>query len=302
MEKVKVIPYVDPKKAWFLAARPKTLFMSCIPVIVGTVLAFKEGHQINLVIAILTALSALFIQIGTNLVNDSLDNLKGADTPDRLGPERASQSGWLEPLAVLRGGFICFFIAVLFGVPLIYYGGTPLLLLVMISPLLGYAYTGGPYPIAYMGLGEIFAMSFFGVAATTASYYLQAGNVSWASVLGGFQLGLLSSVLVSINNLRDIYTDIRAGKKTLAVRFGKQFARIEISCALFLPYALNFLWLAKGFIWTVLLPFLTFGLALIIVSKIWKLEPSRAYNELLALAALNQLLFGILICLGVFLQ
>lgn len=302
MDKAKVITYVDPKKAWFLAARPKTLFMSCIPVIVGTVLALKEGYQINLLIAILTALSALFIQIGTNYVNDSLDSLKGADTADRLGPDRASQSGWLDPLAVLRGGYICFFIAVLFGIPLIFHGGTPLLLLVIISPLLGYAYTGGPFPIAYMGLGEIFAMSFFGVAATTASYYLQAGTVSWTSLLSGFQLGILSSVLVSINNLRDIYTDIRAGKKTLAARFGKHFARVEISCAFFLPYFLNLFWLSKGYIWTTLLPFLTFGLALIIVSKIWKLEPSRAYNELLALAALNQLLFGILICLGVFLQ
>ena len=302
MDRVKVIRYQDPRKAWFLAARPKTLFMSFIPVIAGNVLAFGDGFSINLLLAFLTALSALFIQIGTNYVNDCIDYIKGADTVDRLGPDRASESGWLTPEAVLRGGVLLLFLAVLFGIPLILIGGVPLLLLVLVSPLLGYCYTGGPYPIAYIGLAEIFVIAFFGLASTSAAYFLQTGQCSWGCLLCGLQLGLLACTPVSINNLRDIYTDAKVGKKTLAVRFGKKFARFSISLAFFLPYLLNLLWVSLGDMWVAILPFMTFGLAFMIVNKIWATEPSKVYNQFLALAALNHLLFGFLICIGVFLQ
>ena len=302
MEKTKVAVLPNFQTALFWAARPKTLLMSIIPVVIGTLLAVKEGAKFDFILAFLAALTGFFVQIGTNYMNDALDFRKGADTPDRLGPERAVQKGWLTAEEMLRAGYISFIFAILCGIPLIIKGGIPLLMLVLISPVLGYAYTGGPFPIAYVGLAELFIIAFFGIASTSAAYYLQAYSLTWTTILCGLQIGILSSVVVSINNLRDIHTDSRVGKKTFAVRFGKLNARRIITLSFLVPYCLNIYWFKAGFFWAGILPFLGMGLALLLITKIWTVEPSKQYNQYLALGALHHLLFGLLLCVGIGIQ
>src|SRR5205085_279240 len=222
-------------KNWLLAARPKTLAAAVVPVLVGSSLAWNAGVRVH-VAGFLCALGgAIFIQIGTNLVNDALDFKSGADNAERLGPLRVTQAGLLSANAVMRGAYVCFLLAAACGVPLILRGGWPIVVIGAASILAAYAYTGGPYPLAYHGLGEVFVMAFFGVVATAGSYYVQALRFSDVSILAGVACGCLAIVLLAINNLRDIPNDRLSNKKTLAARFGPDFARREIKWMLVLP-------------------------------------------------------------------
>ena len=229
-------------KVWWLAARPKTLWASVAPVLMGAAMAYSDGkfHGIS---ALAALVGAILIQIGTNLANDYYDYLKGADQQRRLGPLRVTQAGLIAPLSMKRAFIFTFFLAFVIGTYLIWRGGLPILIIGFFSILLGILYTGGPFPLGYNGLGDIFVLIFFGPVAVGGTYYVQALTLTPEVVVAGLAPGLLSTALLTVNNLRDIDTDREAGKKTLAVRFGKHFAQWEymfcILVAAFLPVYLS---------------------------------------------------------------
>ncbi len=287
---------------WLLAVRPKTLTAALIPILVGTSLAYAIHGEIRAVLSIFAFLSAVFIQIGTNLINDSLDFKKGADTSERIGPQRVTQSGLLSPEKVLWGGLICFIISILFSIPLVIAGGWSIILIGMFSLLAGYAYTGGPYPLAYVGLGDLFVLVFFGWVAVGGVYFLNTGALDTYAMIAGTQVGLLATVLISINNLRDHVTDRLANKKTLAVRLGPERVRWEIVSLCLIPFLLGGFWFRQGMMWAGMLPFLVFPLAIVLIQRIRNTEPSPAYNGFLAQGALLQMVFGILLSLGLMIR
>ena len=207
-----------------MAARPRTLPAAVAPVLVGTALAATEGtfRPLTFVAAML---GALFIQIGTNLSNDYSDARRGADTEDRLGPVRVTAGGLVPPRQVLVATYVAFGMAVLAGAYLIATAGWELLLVGAASILAGVLYTGGPRPYGYEGLGEVFVFLFFGVVAVTGSYFAQVERLTWEAFVLAVPVGLLASAILVVNNVRDLETDRRAGKRTLAVRLGRPRAR-----------------------------------------------------------------------------
>ncbi|MBY0529518.1 MAG: 1,4-dihydroxy-2-naphthoate polyprenyltransferase [Rhabdochlamydiaceae bacterium] len=213
-------------KVWTLAARPKTWISSFSPVLIGSTLAISDG-VFNLASFIFTLATALAIQIGANLANDYFDFIKGADTIERKGPQRMTQSGLVTPQAMKRAMILTFLIALLSGCYLIFKGGSVIALLLSFSILFGILYTGGPFPLAYLGLGEVFAFTFFGPIATAGTYYMQTLTWSKQAFLAGIAPGALCTAILILNNVRDINEDKKANKKTLAVRFGKTFGQIE---------------------------------------------------------------------------
>jgi 1,4-dihydroxy-2-naphthoate polyprenyltransferase len=286
--------------AWMLAARPKTLTASLSPVLLGTGLAAGfADFPLPLPLAGFALASALCIQVGTNLVNDAQDFEKGADTPERLGPVRVTQSGLLHGRHVMLGAGAFFLLAALFGIPLVLAGGTPILVIGVLSLVAGYAYTAGPFPLAYLGLGELFVLLFFGLAAVKGMAYVLTfqGLFPWAEV-AALQVGLQSSALLAVNNCRDIEGDRRAGKRTLAARFGLRFARLEITVLVTVPYLLGLAWVAADRPSAAFLPLATLPLAIRLVRGVWSDSPSPRFNVFLAQTALLQLLFCALAAAG----
>ncbi|OQW51915.1 MAG: 1,4-dihydroxy-2-naphthoate octaprenyltransferase [Proteobacteria bacterium SG_bin7] len=288
-------------KIWFLAIRPKTLTAAIVPVIVGSVLIYTSSYQVNWWLSVFALLGALFIQVGTNLVNDAIDFKKGADTQDRLGPTRVTQAGLISHERVFLAGLICFGVAMVFGLPLIMAGGWLILVIGLVSLICGYAYTAGPYPLAYKGLGELFVILFFGIVAVAGTFYLHSGAFSFGVLVAGLQIGALSTVLIAINNLRDHEGDRLANKLTLAVRFGKTFGRVEISALLLSPFLLNFYWIVHGYTVAAIFTYALIPLAFRIAKKVWTIEPSAEYNMLLAQSAKLHLGFGLLFSFGILL-
>jgi len=289
---------------WLLAARPKTLTASLSPVLLGTGLAAGfSPDPVPLHLAALALASALCIQVGTNLVNDAQDFEKGADTAERLGPTRVTQSGLLRGRHVMLGAGAFFLVATLLGIPLVIAGGIPILVIGALSVVAGYAYTAGPFPLAYLGLGEVFVMLFFGVAAVKGMAYVLTGHGLWPwAEVAALQVGLQSSALLAVNNCRDIEGDRRVGKRTLAARFGLRFARIEIAALVAVPYLLGPAWVAGGRRWAALLPLATLPLAVRLVRGVWSEPPSVRFNVFLAQTALLQLLFCALAAAGLALR
>lgn len=289
-------------RAWVLATRPKTLTAALSPIIVASALAFSFGADYRWWISLCALAASLLIQFGTNLVNDALDFKKGTDTVDRLGPQRMSQSGRLNADLVLKVAYVFFVGAFLLGLPLVREGGVPILLIGLFSIAFAYFYTGGPYPLAYNGLGEIFVLIFFGWVAVGGLYFLQ--SQSWFAGVGvaGTQIGLLATVLIQINNLRDIDGDRLNAKKTLAVKFGKKFARILLLLSVALPYLVGFYWLSQGRSLAAFLPILTAPLAVRLARDLWRTEPGVIYNSFLARAALTQLVFSALLAAGLVIE
>ena len=209
---------------WLMAARPRTLPAAVAPVLVGTALAATEGTFKSLTF-VAAMLGALFIQVGTNLSNDYSDARRGADTEDRLGPVRVTAGGLVPPRQVLVATYVAFGLAVLAGAYLIATAGWELLLIGVASILAGVLYTGGPRPYGYEGLGEVFVFLFFGVVAVTGSYFAQVEQLTWEAFVLAVPVGLLASAILVVNNVRDLETDRRAGKRTLAVRLGRDRGR-----------------------------------------------------------------------------
>ncbi|HLP60326.1 MAG TPA: 1,4-dihydroxy-2-naphthoate polyprenyltransferase [Candidatus Deferrimicrobium sp.] len=213
-------------KTWVLAGRPKTLPAAILPVLMGTAMAY--GNKVHhFPSALLALLGALLIQVGTNLVNDYADFKKGTDDGERIGPLRVTQAGLVTPAQMRWAIGITFSAAVLVSLYLVYRGGWPVVIIGVFCILSGFMYTAGPFPLGYLGLGDIFVLIFFGPVALAGTYYVQALTVDWIVILAGFAPGFLSVAILTVNNLRDIEGDKKAGKRTLAVRFGKNFAMNE---------------------------------------------------------------------------
>jgi 1,4-dihydroxy-2-naphthoate octaprenyltransferase len=287
--------------ALWLTARPKTLAASAVPVMVGTALAYASGSSAHSwLISACALLAAMMIQIGTNFINDALDFAKGADGETRLGEARATQQGWFSKRTVLRLGLAWFALAMVFGFPLVWYGGWPILAIGLVSLVMGYAYTGGPFPLAYVGLGDLFVVIFFGLVAVGGVFYLQTGTYSWSGVIAGLQVGLLATVLIAINNLRDLDQDRLVHKKTLAVRLGPKLGRLEVLLLNLTAFALGGYWLTFGKPMAFVLPLIALPNAILVVAQVLRTAASRQYNQLLARAAMVHMLFGLLLAAGLF--
>lgn len=291
---------LSPPKIWLLAARPKTLPAAAVPVIVGTAVALSEG-QFALLPALAALLGALLIQIGTNFANDVFDYQKGADTTARLGPTRVTQAGLLSPTQVKTGMWLVFGLAAVVGVYLIWVAGWPIVIIGVLSILAGLAYTGGPFPLGYNGLGDVFVFIFFGLVAVGGTYYVQALSLSWAAVWASFPIGLLATAILVVNNLRDIETDRQAGKRTLAVRLTEPGARLEYNLLLGLAYlSLPAMWLTGATGPGVMLAWLSLPLAWPI-TRLVNTTAGRPLNQGLAGTARLELIFGLLLTIGLIL-
>lgn len=232
-----------------MASRPKTLFASVSPVFLGTALAFSHGRG-SFTAALVALLGAVFIQIGTNLANDYWDAKKGADGAARLGPLRVTSAGLLKPKTVFLGMALCFAAACIAGIWLIARAGWPVVVIGLVSILCGILYTAGPFSLAYLGLGDLFTFIFFGLVATSGTYFVETGRFSATSLVLGAVPGFYSVVLIALNNLRDRESDFLSNKKTLAVRFGAGFTRWEIVFCLLAPGLVPlWLWCEGGLEW-----------------------------------------------------
>jgi len=278
--------------ACLLAARPKTLPAAVVPVWVACVLAWKLTGTCHLWLAACTLGAAIAIQIATNFFNDVIDSRKGADTARRLGPTRATASGLLSARVVLAWALGFLVLAVALGSVLYQARGWPVLVIGAPSLFLAYGYTGGPFPLAYRGLGEVFVVLFFGLVAVAGSVFIQTGCWPAAAWLLGLQTGLLSAVLISINNLRDRAEDATTGKRTLAVRFGHRAARAIIALELALAAAAGGAWFVLGQrpLAAAAIPIVVLGWR--IVYGVWTQPPGPAYNRMLALGGVLLLVFG----------
>jgi 1,4-dihydroxy-2-naphthoate octaprenyltransferase len=280
-------------QAWVLASRPKTLFAAVAPVLLGSALAFSQSKG-NLPAALAALFGAICIQIATNLANDYWDAKKGADTADRLGPVRVTASGLLQPRAVFLGMVFFFLLATAAGVFLTLRAGWPVVAIGVASILFGILYTAGPFSLAYLGLGEVFTFLFFGLVATAGTYFVQALSYSPDAVLLGVMPGCYSVVLIALNNLRDRATDQQVNKKTLAVRFGEKFARIEILFFLFVPSIVPlFILQFHGGGW--LCAMAAFLSALRVGGPLVRLRDPRVINDLLPHAGTSSLFLAILV-------
>jgi 1,4-dihydroxy-2-naphthoate polyprenyltransferase len=292
----------DPVSAWLLATRPKTLPAAVAPVIVGSALAYAD--QGFLLLPAMAALAvALLLQIGVNLANDYFDFKKGIDTEDRLGPIRVTQSGLIPPARVRTAMLIIFVMTLLPGVYLIARGGWPAVIIGGASILAALAYSGGPYPLASHALGDLFVFVFFGLVAVCGTYYVQTLELTWMVVFLGIVEGSLITAILVINNLRDIQTDRRVGKQTLAVMIGDRGARLEYTALQVGAYALPAIfWLdGKTSVW-VLLPGLSLPLAVRLNRIVWKTQGGPALNHTLAGTAQLALVFSVLLSIGLILS
>lgn len=289
-------------KNWMLAVRPKTLFASIAPVLLGLAVAYTEQDKLNLLVAVLTLLCALILQIASNLANDYLDAIRGVDNESRLGPTRVTSSGLISPTKMKNALILTLVMAFLLGIYLMIIGGPVIILIGLLSLYFAYGYTGGPFPLSYNGLGEAAAFIFFGPIAVVGTCYLQTHNISQLSFVAGLGPGFISACILAINNLRDIVSDSETNKKTLAVRFGENFQRklcivliaLSILSCLLLLNAYHFTWLLPSLV----LPFF--------FHKTWLqilFQPiDHKLNQALAKTAQYNLLYCLMVSLGMILS
>jgi 1,4-dihydroxy-2-naphthoate octaprenyltransferase len=279
-----------------MAARVRTLPAAVAPVLVGTALAVAETDHLRIGAFIAALLGAIFIQVGTNLSNDYSDARRGADTEDRLGPVRVTAGGLVPPRQVLIATYVSFGLAVLCGVYLVAVAGWVILLIGAASILAGVLYTGGPRPYGYEGLGELFVFLFFGVVAVTGSHYAQTEDLTWEAFALAVPVGFLASAILVVNNVRDLETDRRAGKRTLAVRLGRDRARGLYAAMVYgafvtapIPWVLGSLsaWL--------FLPWVVLPLAVSLVRTVRNHTDGPTLNAALGRTGMLQLLFCILL-------
>ena len=287
-------------QSWILASRPRTLPAAIVPVMVGSALAIFQGTFFPLY-SIIALLCSVLIQIGTNFTNDLHDHLKGSDTKERKGPLRVLASGLISVNEMEFGIFLVFLTAFLLGLYLVYSVGIIILWIGIFSILAGLAYTAGPFPLAYNGLGDLFVFIFFGIVGTVGTYYLHAHEFTVLAFLISLPVGALITNILIVNNYRDIEEDKSAGKKTLAVLLGREFSRYEyiffILVSFFIPFLLHFKY---DFSFWVFLPYLTLPLAISLVKMIYVLNGTQL-NKTLELSAKFSALFGLLLSVGIIL-
>ena len=289
-------------KLWILAARPKTLFAALAPIIIGLSLSYKIAGIISWNISWMIVLSATLLQIGSNYANDAYDYLKGADRNDRKGPKRAVQLGKISPKKILNAMYVIFIVSVIIGFFLARIGGWPIVAIGLLSIFFAIIYTGGPYPLAYNGLGDITVFVFFGLIATMGTVYLQLTsynieihNFIFEIIIGACSAGLLNTAILVVNNLRDVDSDRLANKRTLAVKFGAQFTCYEFSglllgnclCLCLLAYTWN------NYI-LVIVAMIVGGFSYILIRKVFQFKKSdlnKVLEKTAQLSFLNSILF-----------
>jgi 1,4-dihydroxy-2-naphthoate polyprenyltransferase len=289
-------------RIWLMAARVRTLPASIAPVLVGTALAGYAGvfHPLRFVAALI---GALFIQVGTNLSNDYSDARRGADTEDRLGPVRVTAGGLVPPGRVLVATYVSFGVAVAAGAYLIAVAGWQLLIVGAASILAGVLYTGGPRPYGYEGLGEAFVFLFFGIVAVAGSFFVQVKHLDWEAFALAVPVGLVAAAILVVNNFRDLDTDRRAGKRTLAVRLGRARTRTMFAVILYLAYLLTpVTWVFGPLRAWLFLPWLTLPLAAALVRTVRNRTDGASLNEALARTGMLQLVFCMLLAAALLLS
>lgn len=289
---------ISPARAWVLATRPKTLPAAVAPVLVGMAVAHAIG-KFALLPALGALLGAMLIQIGTNLANDYFDFKKGADTHERLGPMRVTQAGLIDEAAVRNAMIGTFAASALVGVYLVAVGGWPILVIGILSILSGIAYTGGPFPLGYHGLGDLFVFIFFGLVAVCGTVWVQALEWSWLALISSVPVGLLSVAILIVNNYRDRHTDVKAGKRTLAVRLGGKLTRWQYGVTLAFAYIVPVVQVALGHLSPfALLPLITLPLAVRLFRDFISLNGSDL-NPVLERTAKLLVIFSALYALGI---
>lgn len=279
-------------KAVVAGARPKTLAAGMVPVWLGGVLAWKLTGNFDGWLWSCTLLGALCVQIATNFFNDAVDGKKGADGVARTGPRRLTGTGEMSFRQVMALGGLFLTGAVFFGMFLCMARGWPMVAIGIPSLFLAYGYTGGPVPLAYRGLGEIFVILFFGFIAVMGTVFVQTGTWPKEAILLGAQVGLLSAVLISVNNFRDREEDAKVGKKTIAVRFGSKFTAVVIWLEIKLAALLGIAWLVMGYPLYGLASTPVFVIGMRIIWGVLTLPPGKGFNKILALGALELVLFA----------
>jgi 1,4-dihydroxy-2-naphthoate octaprenyltransferase len=291
------LPTISQQQAWILAARPKTLPAAISPVIAGAALAAADGRFAFLP-ALAALLAALLLQIGSNLANDYFDAIKGVDTPERVGPLRVTAAGLISHRSMRLGMVVVFGLAALIGLYLTWVGGWPILAIGAAAILAALAYTGGPKPFGYMGLGDLFVFLFFGPVALCGTYYVQARTVTNEAILASIALGALITAILVVNNLRDIKSDQMAGKYTLAVRLGVEGTRTEYWLLLVIAYAMPLvLAITSASLW-LLAPLLTLPRALQLNTTLRHASDGPTLNRTLAGTAQLSLLFALCLSLA----
>jgi 1,4-dihydroxy-2-naphthoate octaprenyltransferase len=285
-------------RAWFMAARPRTLPAAVSPVLVGIALAATDG-KLKVLPSLAALAGALLIQVGANLANDYYDFVHGTDAAGRKGPLRVAQSG-LIPLPQLRRSIVVTFaLAALVGLYLVWVGGWPILILGAASILSAVAYTAGPYPLGYHGLGDLFVFLFFGLGAVCGTYYVQAQTLTPRVVAAAVPPGVLTVAILVVNNLRDIDTDRQGGKRTLAVLLGETGTRLEYALLLVLAYAVPpLMWLLGAASPWVLISWLTLPLSVRLLRTLYSGTEGPRLNQALAATANLDLAFSLLFALG----
>jgi 1,4-dihydroxy-2-naphthoate polyprenyltransferase len=284
-------------RAWMLAIRPRTLPAAAAGVIMGSALAWRDGF-FRFDAALACLFTALLLQIGSNLANDVFDFERGTDTPERLGPVRVTQAGLLTPAQVKVGMIFVFGLAALFGLYLAWLGGWPIILIGLAAILAAIAYTGGPFPLGYYGLGDVFVFIFFGLVSVSGTYYVQAGSVSAAAWWMTIPPGLIITAILVVNNLRDLESDRKAGKRTLAVMLGEQATKTQYVTCMIAAYLVLPLATWVGVIpWTSMLAWLSLPLAVRATCVVFN-QRGRPLNAALAGTGQTALLFSILFWIG----
>jgi len=288
-------------KIWVQAARPKTLAAAFTPVLVGAAIAWSDDHFI-LINSIVALVCAFLIQIGTNFANDYFDFVKGADTEDRIGFTRATAAGLIAPKTMLRATVLSMGLAFVLGLYLVWFGGWQVLLIGVLSLLFGVLYTGGPYPLGYNGLGDIFVFIFFGIVAVMGTYFVNALEWSEASFWASLPVGALCTNILVINNLRDVEQDAVAGKRTLGVLFGDTALKWEYTLMLLLAFAIPLYFnIQLGYTIWIFLPFISAPLAFMHAKKVWSETHKPNLNKVLEQTAQYMALFGLLFSIGIIL-
>ena len=264
---------------WLAALRPRTLPAALAPVLVGSALAWRDG-RFSAAAAILCLGFAVLVQVGTNFANDYYDFVRGADNASRVGPRRAVAAGLVTPATMRTVMWLTFAVAFVVGLTLIRWGGPWLLVIGVASIVCGVAYTGGPWPLAYHGLGDVFVFIFFGLVAVGATYFVQAGSISTGVIVAAVPVGLLAANILVVNNYRDADTDALAGKRTLVVRLGRGAARVQFNASLAVAFAVPLVFVARGHRAWCLLPL---ALAPLAWTHARRLRESKSPSELIVL-------------------
>ena len=278
---------------WWQAIRPKTLPLSITPVLLGSGFAFQDLEGKLDWLGMAAALcGAILIQIGVNLHNDAADFLKGGDTKERTGPLRVSASGLIPAIIVKKFATISFILAAIIGIYLVKIAGIPILIAGILSIICGFAYTGGPKPIAYGPLGEIFVFIFFGLVAVCGSYYIQTLNLTPDILVAASTIGLFAAAVLAVNNYRDMEPDRKSGRRTLALVIGKKLAKMEYTLLIFIPFAIP--WDEYRYTWFCL-PFAAY-----LHWQFWRLPQGPVFNWILVRTAQMQIIYALLLLWGVF--